>query len=54
MDISGMKILIAIDSFKGSLTSPETGRAAAEGIRRALPGADITVMPVADGGEGTV
>ena len=54
MDISGMKILIAIDSFKGSLTSPEAGRAAAEGIRRALPGADITVMPVADGGEGTV
>lgn len=54
MDISGMKILIAIDSFKGSLTSPEAGRAAAEGIRRVLPEADIAVKPVADGGEGTV
>jgi len=49
-----MKAVIAIDSFKGSLTSSEAGNAAAEGIRRVFPGADIVVRPVADGGEGTV
>lgn len=49
-----MKIVIAIDSFKGSLTSIEAGNAAAEGIRRVFPEADIIVRPVADGGEGTV
>lgn len=49
-----MKIVIAIDSFKGSLTSMQSGNAAAEGIRRACPDAEITVRPLADGGEGTV
>ncbi len=48
-----MKIVVAIDSFKGSLTSAEAGNAAADGIRRAMPDADILVFPVADGGEGT-
>ncbi|MBO4878169.1 MAG: glycerate kinase [Ruminococcus sp.] len=48
-----MKAVIAIDSFKGSLTSPEAGNAAAEGIRRVFPDADIVIGPVADGGEGT-
>ena len=47
-------IAIAIDSFKGSLTSHEAGRAAAEGIRRVFPHAVCTVRPLADGGEGTV
>ena len=47
-------IVIAIDSFKGSLSSIEAGRAAAEGIRRVFPGARIRVCPLADGGEGTV
>ena len=49
-----MKIAIAIDSFKGSIGSIEAGNAAAEGIRRAIPGAECIVRPLADGGEGTV
>lgn len=49
-----MKVTIAIDSFKGSMTSMEAGQAAAEGVLRAYPGADICVRPLADGGEGTV
>ena len=49
-----MKVVIAIDSFKGSMTSAEAGHAAAEGIRRVCPDAEILVRPVADGGEGTV
>ena len=49
-----MKVVIAMDSFKGSLSSMKAGNAAAEGIRRAFPDADIEVCPLADGGEGTV
>lgn len=49
-----MKAVIAIDSFKGSMTSLEAGGACAEGILRALPDADVVVRPMADGGEGTV
>ena len=49
-----MKIVIAMDSFKGSLSSTEAGKAAATGLLRAFPAADIKVFPVADGGEGTV
>ena len=49
-----MKAVIAIDSFKGSISSLEAGNAAAEGIRRVFPDADTTIKPVADGGEGTV
>lgn len=48
-----MKIVIAIDSFKGSLTSAEAGSAAAEGILRVFPACETVVLPVADGGEGT-
>ena len=47
-----MKIIIAIDSFKGCLTSKEANEAAAEGIRRAYPDAEIVEVPVSDGGEG--
>lgn len=47
-----MKVVIAIDSFKGSLSSMEAGNAAKAGIRRACS-ADIIVKPLADGGEGT-
>lgn len=47
-----MKIIIAIDSFKGCLTSMEANEAAAEGIRRAYPDAEIVKVPVSDGGEG--
>lgn len=49
-----MKIVIAVDSFKGSLSSIEAERAAEEGIKAAMPGAETVLMPLADGGEGTV
>lgn len=49
-----MKVVIAIDSFKGSVSSIEAGNAAKEGILSVFPDADVTVMPLADGGEGTV
>lgn len=49
-----MKIIAALDSFKGSLTSLEAGKACAAGIRSVLPSAEVRVVPVADGGEGTV
>lgn len=49
-----MKIVFAIDSFKGSLSTLEAGYAAARGILRALPDAETVVCPLADGGEGTV
>ena len=48
-----MKITIAMDSFKGSLSSLEAGCAVQEGIRRVYPDAEISVLPLADGGEGT-
>lgn len=49
-----LKVVVAIDSFKGSLSSMEAGAAAATGIRLACPGARVVVRPLADGGEGTV
>ncbi|WP_434578087.1 glycerate kinase [Thermoanaerobacterium thermosaccharolyticum] len=48
-----MKILVAPDSFKGSLSSKEVLKAISEGIRRAV-NAEIVGVPIADGGEGTV
>ncbi len=47
-----MKVIIAIDSFKGCLTSKQANEAAAEGIRRVCPDAKIVEIPVSDGGEG--
>jgi glycerate kinase len=47
-----MKFIVAIDSFKGCLTSSEANEAAAAGIRSAHPDADITQITVSDGGEG--
>ncbi len=49
-----MRVVIAIDSLKGSLTSLQAGEAVSRGIRRVDPEADIQVRPLADGGEGTV
>ena len=49
-----MKTVIAIDSFKGSMTSMEAGNAAAAGVKAVFPDAEIVVRPLADGGEGTV
>ena len=48
-----MKVVIAIDSLKGSMTSMEAGRAIRDGVLAACPEADVTVKPLADGGEGT-
>jgi glycerate kinase len=49
-----MKVVIAIDSFKGSLSSLEAGRAIREGILQTHPLAQVCIKPIADGGEGTV
>ncbi|MEV6558067.1 glycerate kinase [Nocardia sp. NPDC051756] len=48
------RVLIAPDKFKGSMTAAQVGAAVAAGIRQVLPHASITVVPVADGGDGTV
>ena len=47
-----MKVVIAIDSFKGCLSSKEANEAAAEGIRKVYPDVEIIKVPVSDGGEG--
>ena len=49
-----MKAVIAIDSFKGSMTSLQAGEAAKNGILRVFPESEMVVCPLADGGEGTV
>lgn len=49
-----MKVVVAIDSLKGSLSSLEAGNAIKESINEVIPGADVEVHPLADGGEGTV
>jgi glycerate kinase len=49
-----MRILIAPQSLKGSLTAAKAGWAIAEGVRAVYPTAEIEIVPVADGGEGTV
>lgn len=49
-----MKIVIAPDSFKGSLTAKQVGEAIRSGIQRVLPQSELIVKPMADGGEGTM
>lgn len=49
-----MKIIVAPNSFKGSLSAPQAAAAIARGVRQARPDAEIVEIPVADGGEGTV
>lgn len=49
-----MKIVIAPQSFKGSLSALKVAQAIALGIKRVLPNAETVVVPMADGGEGTV
>lgn len=49
-----MKFVVAMDSFKGSLTSNEAGKAIAEGIRRIFPDSDIVIKSMSDGGEGLI
>src|SRR6266446_1947611 len=49
-----MKVVVAPNSFKGSLSASEAAAAIAKGVRAAIPDADVIEIPVADGGEGTV
>ena len=49
-----LRVLVAPDSFKGSLSSVEVARALAEGWSRARPGDELILAPLADGGEGTL
>src|SRR4051794_25983450 len=49
-----MRVVVAPDKFKGSLTAVEAARAIARGVTAACPDAEIEMVPMADGGEGTV
>ncbi len=49
-----MKVVVAIDSLKGSMSSLEAGEAIKAGVLNVYPDADVQVRPLADGGEGTV
>ncbi len=49
-----MRIVIAPDSYKGSLSAPQVAAAMAEGLGRVFGSAEIVQVPIADGGEGTV
>lgn len=48
------RVLLAIDSFKGSVSSAQVESAVAEGVRRVWPDAQVSTLPLADGGEGTL
>lgn len=49
-----MKVVIAPDSFKGSLSAQQAAKAIRQGVLRAQPNAECIMVPMADGGEGTV
>src|SRR6266704_1060273 len=49
-----MKVVVAPNAFKGSLSATQAAMAMARGVREALPDAEVVQVPVADGGEGTV
>jgi glycerate kinase len=49
-----VRVVLAPQSFKGSLDAPDVARALARGVRQVFPEADLDLLPVADGGEGTV
>lgn len=49
-----MKIVLAPDSFKGSLSARDAAEALAKGFQRVFPDAEYVLIPMADGGEGTV
>jgi len=52
--VAPQKIVIAPNSFKGSLSATQAARAIGRGVLQALPDAQIVEIPVADGGDGTV
>ena len=49
-----MKVVAAIDSFKGSLSTFQAGNAVKDGVKNVYPDAEVKISPLADGGEGTV
>ena len=49
-----MKVVVAPNAFKGSLTASQAARAIAQGVRQAWPDAEVVEVPVADGGDGTM
>ena len=49
-----MRVIVAPDKFKGTFKAIEVCRCLEGGIRRVRPGADVSLLPAADGGEGTV
>ncbi len=49
-----MRVVVAPQEYKGTLTAAEAAAAMADAVRRVLPGADVLVLPLADGGPGTV
>lgn len=54
LGVIALRIIIAPDSFKGSLSAAQAAAAMSRGARRALPDAEVIALPMADGGEGTV
>ena len=52
--VTPMKIVIAPDSYKGSMYASDAARAMADGVLRVLPDAEVVLVPVADGGDGTL
>ena len=53
-DAAARNVLIASDKFKGSLTAAQVGEAVRTGINRVLPDLAVAIVPVADGGDGTL
>src|SRR5438477_2820179 len=49
-----MKVVVAPNAFKGTLTATQAARAIARGVREVFPDAEVIEVPVADGGDGTV
>lgn len=49
-----MRIVVAPNAFKGSLSAPEAAAAMEDGIRTVMPSAEVVLVPIADGGDGTV
>ena len=50
---ANMKVIVAPDSFKECMSSPQVAAAMAVGVRGRWPQADVLEIPLADGGEGT-
>src|SRR5579864_929756 len=48
-----MKVVVAPNAFKGTLTAPQAAAAIARGVREVFPDAEVVEVPVADGGDGT-